>query len=326
MMRIFFAGTPECALPALRSLAERYPIVGILTGLPAPVGRGKKTAESAVARAAMELKEKGIIPADTPVLMPEKLNAEFRAAVAALQPDLLVCFAYGKIFGAQTLALFPRGAVNIHPSLLPRWRGPSPVPAALAAGDAVTGVTVQYMAERMDAGDIILQKELPVEADDTTETLLARCAQLSASLIIEAVEQIQNGTVHPVPQDEHTASYCRLLQKDDGELCWQESAQCIDRKIRAYTPWPGAFTQWNGTALAILKAHPYTGSAVAEQHGEIGRVLGCDKREGILVQTGEGILAVQILQRETKKAMQWKDFLNGAAGFTGSYLGERREE
>ena len=326
MMRIFFAGTPDCAVSALRSLAERYPIAGILTGSPAPVGRGKKTAESAVARAAAELKETGIIPADTPVLMPEKLNAEFRAAVTALQPDLLVCFAYGKIFGAKTLALFPRGAVNIHPSLLPRWRGPSPVPATLAAGDAVTGVTVQYMAERMDAGDIILQKKLPVEADDTAETLLARCAQLGASLVMEAVEQIQNGTVHAVPQDEQAASYCRLLQKDDGELCWQDSAQRLDRKIRAYTPWPGAFTQWNGAALAILKAHPYTGSAVAERHGEIGYVLGRDKTEGILIQTGEGILAVQMLQRETKKAMQWKDFLNGAAGFTGSYLGRRGEE
>ena len=319
-MNVFFAGTPECAIPALQAIAKAYPLAGVLTAPPARVGRGKKYAESAVAQAVAELKTQGIIAQAVPVFTPEKLNADFREAVTALRSDILVCFAYGKIFGPKTLALFPKHALNIHPSLLPRWRGPSPVPAAILAGDNITGVTVQYMAQEMDAGDIIIQKELPIKLSDTTETLLSRCAELGASLIIQALNMVETNSVAPIPQNHAEASYCTMMQKDSGLLCWQDAAAAIDRKIRAYTPWPGAFTYWDGTKLSILQAHPYTGSAAAEAPETPGLVLGVDKREGVLVQTGKGILAVRVLQKETKKAMQWKDFLNGAAGFIGTTL------
>ena len=319
-MNVFFAGTPECAIPALQAIAKAYPLAGVLTAPPARVGRGKKYAESAVAQAVAELKKAGVIAQEVPVLTPEKLNEDFREAVAALKPDIMVCFAYGKIFGPKTLALFPKHALNIHPSLLPRWRGPSPVPAAILAGDGITGVTVQYMAQEMDAGDIVMQKELPVEPSDTTETLLSRCAELGASLILQALKTVETDSVNAVPQNHEAASYCTLIQKDSGLLSWQDDAAAIDRKIRAYTPWPGAFTYWMGSKLSIIQAHPYTGSAAEEAPETPGLVLGVDKRGGILVQTGKGILAVQILQKETKKAMQWKDFLNGAAGFIGTTL------
>ena len=241
-MNVFFAGTPECAIPALQAIAQAYPLAGVLTAPPARVGRGKKYAESAIAQAVAELKERGIIAQEVPVFTPEKLNTNFREAVAALRPDIMVCFAYGKIFGPKTLALFPHGALNIHPSLLPRWRGPSPVPAAILAGDSVTGVTVQYMAQEMDAGDIVIQKDLPVEPSDTTETLLTRCAELGASLIVQALKAVEMGSVTATPQNHTAATYCTLLEKDSGLLCWQDDAAAIDRKIRAYTPWPGAFT------------------------------------------------------------------------------------
>ena len=319
-MNIFFAGTPECAIPALHAIAKTYPLAGVLTAPPARVGRGKKYEESAVAQAVAELKKADVIAQDIPVLTPEKLNADFREAVTALHPDIMVCFAYGKIFGPKTLALFPKHALNIHPSLLPRWRGPSPVPAAILAGDSITGVTVQYMAQEMDAGDIVMQKKLPVEPSDTAETLLSRCAELGASLIIQALNMVETNSVNAVPQNHKAASYCTLIQKDSGLLCWQDAAAAIDRKIRAYTPWPGAFTYWMGSKLSIIQAHPYTGSTTAEAPETPGLVIGVDKREGVLIQTGQGILAVQILQKETKKAMQWKDFLNGATGFIGTTL------
>jgi len=319
-MNVFFAGTPDCAIPALQAIAKAYPLAGVLTAPPARVGRGKNYTESAVAQAVADLKKVGVISQEVPVLTPEKLNADFREAVAALKPDILVCFAYGKIFGPKTLALFPKHALNIHPSLLPRWRGPSPVPAAILAGDGITGVTVQYMAQEMDAGDIVMQKELPIEPSDTTETLLSRCAELGASLILQALKTVETGSVNAVPQNHEAASYCTLIQKDSGLLSWQDDAAAIDRKIRAYTPWPGAFTYWMGSKLSIIQAHPYTGSAAEEAPETPGLVLGVDKRGGILIQTGKGILAVQILQKETKKAMQWKDFLNGAAGLIGKTL------
>lgn len=319
-MKVFFAGTPDCAVPALCAVAKAHTLVGVLTAPPAQAGRGKKYTESAVAQALNRLKEAGTIPQTMPVFTPEKLQADFRAAVTALHPDILVCFAYGKIFGPKTLALFPCGALNIHPSLLPRWRGPSPVPAAILAGDTVTGVTVQLMAQEMDAGDIVIQQELPVALTDTAETVLSRCADIGADLILQALDMAQSGTLTAKAQDNASATYCTLLQKDSGLICWQDSAVKIDRKIRAYTPWPGAFTRWKDGKLTVLQAHPYAGNTAAEEDAPAGTVLGTDKREGILIQTGDGILAVQILQRETKKAMQWKDFLNGASGFIGDAL------
>ena len=319
-MRIFFAGTPDCAVAALNAVAKRHTLAGVLTAPPARAGRGKKYTESSIAQAVADLKAAGTIESDMPVFTPEKLDAAFRTAVAALQPDVLVCFAYGKIFGPKTLALFPKGALNLHPSLLPRWRGPIPVPAAILAGDTVTGVTVQYMAKEMDAGDIVLQKEMPIAPSDTAETLLSRCAELGAVLISDALAAVETGHAAGIPQDHSAATYCTLLEKDSGALCWQQSAAEIDRKIRAYTPWPGAFTQWRGTKLALLQAHPYTGSVAEPPNADIGAVVGSDKQEGILIKTGQGILAVQTLQRETKKAMDWKAFLNGAPDFIGQTL------
>ena len=322
-MNVFFAGTPECAVPALKAIIQQHTLTGVLTAPPARTGRSKKLTESAVAQAVSQLKDEGSLAPDIPVLTPEKLNQQFRSDVAALHPDVLVCFAYGKIFGPKTLALFPHGALNIHPSLLPRWRGPSPVPAAIFAGDPVTGVTVQFMAQEMDAGDIVLQRELPIEPCDTAELLLSRCAQTGADLIVQALAMMETNSISVRQQNHAEATYCTLLEKDSGQIVWTKSAEEIDRQIRAYTPWPGAFTHWNNTKLSILTAHPYSGSSLAEQPqhtAAIGTVLGIDKQEGILVQTGRGVLAVQTLQRETKKAMQWKDFLNGTPHFIGETL------
>ena len=319
MLNVFFAGTPECAVPALRAIAEKHNIVGVLTNPPSAVGRAKTLVPSPVALAVQTLKQQEILSPDTPICTPEKLNEPFRNSVSVLRPDIMVCFAFGKIFGPKTLSLFPKRALNIHPSLLPRWRGPSPVPAAIAAGDTITGITIQYMAAQMDCGDIILQEQVPIMPIDTTESLLARCAQLSSSLILQALDAIEHNTVHCITQDDTAATYCKLIQKEDGLICWAHTAADIDRKIRAYTPWPGAFTHWRGTKLLIKQAHPYQGQQ-NDMLNKVGCAIGIDPKQGILIQTGKGILAVTMLQRQTKKVMHWKDFLNGAAGFIGEFM------
>jgi methionyl-tRNA formyltransferase len=260
------------------------------------------------------------------VLQPERLGAAAREDTARLHPEILVVVAYGRIFGPKFLSLFPRGGINLHPSLLPRWRGPSPIPAAILSGDEVTGITVQRLAERMDAGDILIQVPMPLSGTETTASLTLHAADRGAELVLEALSGIERGTLAGVPQNEADASYCRLITKADGLVRWQDSAVTIERMIRAYDPWPRARTVWNGTGLSLLSGGVYTGEPMPRADGrpgtpEPGEVLGIDTREGILVQTGNGILAVRELQLQAKKALEWRAFLNGVRDFIGTVLG-----
>ncbi|HNY21712.1 MAG TPA: methionyl-tRNA formyltransferase [Treponemataceae bacterium] len=319
MLDVVFAGSPECAVPSLEAVARAHRIVAVLTNQPAPAGRSGTPVPTPVHQAAERLKAEGIIPADSPILTPIKLNDEVRAAIASRDPDILACFAYGKIFGPKTLALFPLGALNLHPSLLPRWRGCAPVPAAILARDAETGITVQKMALEMDSGDILIQEKMPLDGTETADGLLARAAVEGAPLLVRALDMTESGTAHGTPQDSGTATYCSMLRKEDGEIRWTDSAEDIDARIRAFTAWPGAFTQAGENILLILKAHPYQGEAPVDPVP--GKVIGIDKKEGILVQTGKGALAVERLQWRSKKPLDWKSFLNGTREFTGSTLG-----
>ncbi|HNY16591.1 MAG TPA: methionyl-tRNA formyltransferase [Treponemataceae bacterium] len=328
MLRVLFAGTPECAVPSLEALARAHRVVAVLTNPPAPAGRSGVPVPSPVEAAARRLMADGAIEPDTPIITPEKLNDAVRAEIARARPDIMACFAYGKIFGPKTLALFPLGAVNVHPSLLPRWRGCAPVPAAILARDGETGVTVQKMALEMDSGDVIAQIKIPLDGTETAESLLAHAAALGAPLLVEAIGRFERGPVEGTPQDGSLATYCAMLRKEDGEIDWTRSAAEIDAKIRAYAPWPGAFTVAGGNVLLIHKAHVRAESPAQGGTGKgvPGSIVGIDKKAGILVQTGDGTLALETLQWRTKKALDFKSFLNGTRNFPDLILGQKEQK
>lgn len=317
-MRIFFAGSPEVAVPSLNILAEKHVLCGVLTNPPAAKGRRSKKTPTAVDAAVKHLKEQGVLAQDIPVFTPPTITRVLHESVAAIQPDMLVCFAYGKMFSAAFLQLFPHGSINIHPSLLPRWRGATPVPAVLLAGDTTSGITIQKLAKKMDTGDILAQKSTPVYADDTADTLLARSGAEAAVLLNAVLEDTGRFWHNAKKQNENQATYCSLLNKDDGKINWAHAAAFIERKIRAFTPWPGCFSFINGTKVAILEAVVYSSSSTTQKGTAFGTVLGVDSQEGILVQTGAGVLAVRRLQKQSKKPLAWKDFLNGSPNFVTS--------
>ncbi len=320
-VRIVFAGTPEVALPTVRLLAEHYELCGILTNAPRAKGRKKQALPSDVSAECQRLKAEGLLAESVPIFECEKLDADIYGKIKALNADILVCFAYGKIFKEDFLSLFAYGGINIHPSLLPRWRGATPVPAVLRAGDTISGVTIQKIAKKADTGDIIAQTEMPVLPTDTTGRLLERSGIEGASLLQKVLQDFPSCLEKAVPQNNADATYCTVLQKSDGKIDWNMPAITIERTIRAFTPWPLCFCFWGETKINILEAHLYDGDAVdASDKAPAGFVCGVDPQHGILIQSVDGILAVTRLQKQSKKDLPWKDFLNGSAGIIGSQL------
>jgi methionyl-tRNA formyltransferase len=319
---MLFAGSPAIAVPSLEALARlcrednAFVLVGLLTKPDARRGRGREALPSDVAAAADRL---GLTAVQ---LKPERLDAVARESAAALAPDLLVSFAYGRIFGPRFLSIFPLGGINVHPSLLPRHRGATPIPAAILGGDRETGVSVQRLSPEMDAGDILAQERMPLNGRETALSLGSSAAETGARLLISVIRDIELGRAVGTRQNDDEATYCSVIGKDDGLIDWSEGAELIDAKIRAYTPWPLCRTKRRGQDLYILEASPYRGRAADSPHNGAapGTVLAADGEAGILVQTGNGILAVSRLQYAAKKALPWKDFLNGAGDFVGSRL------
>jgi len=327
-VRILFAGTPEIAVPSLVSLAESmHDVVAVLTAPDRPAGRGQDLRASPVKQKALEL---GI-----PILQPERLGSQARAEIARYDAELLACAAYGRIFGPKFLSLFARGGINLHPSLLPLYRGPAPIPAAILAGDEQTGVTIQEIALETDSGDILAQTPIDLDGTETAGSLSVIAAQTGASLMREVVDRMERGELAPVAQERERVTLTRMIRKTDGEIDWNEDAVQIDRTVRAYHPWPLAFTSFQDHRLNILGAHVAPVSAARSSQddqdsaadtgqGAIaspGRVLRVDNGHGILIETGNGLLAVTELQLQARKALSWKDFTNGVAGFVGAVLG-----
>jgi methionyl-tRNA formyltransferase len=319
-MKILFAGSPLVAVPSLEALARlcgedpRFRLAGVLTNPDARRGRGGGVAPTDVAAAAAGI--------GTPLLKPERLDAAAREAVAALEPDLLVSFAYGRIFGPRFLGLFPLGGINVHPSLLPRHRGAAPIPAAILGRDRETGVSVQRLALEMDAGDILARERIPLHGRETALSLGALAAEKGAELLVSVIRDLELGRAVGTRQNDADATYCSRIGKDGGLIDWSEGAEELDAKIRALTPWPLCWTTHGERRLYLLEALPYTGGAVPRDGAAApGTALGIDGDFGILAQTGKGILALARLQYEAKKALPWRDFLNGARGFVGSRLG-----
>ena len=311
-MRIVFAGTPELAVPALRQISARYTVCGVLTGTDKAAGRGKQLAASPVKAAAVEL--------GLNLYQPVKFDKAFCETIAALEPELLVVVAYWKIFPSSFLAIFPGGGINLHPSLLPAFRGASPIPAAILSGASRWGITVQQLALEMDAGDILLQESFPLEGHETTESLMKASGEHGAGMLVKVIGELEAGRAKGVPQDHQAATYCSLIRKEDGVIDWQEPAAVIDRKIRAFFPWPKAFTFFRGKRLVIHAASLYAGH-IETAGVSPGTIMALDKKTGLLVQTGSGVLAITKMQLQAKKTVDYRAFANGQKEVVGSVLG-----
>lgn len=300
MKKILFLGTPEVAGMILKRLAGECEVVAVVTGLDRPAGRGKGLKSPAVKVVAEEL--------GLPVWQPGKVSWELEK-VRSLGAEMAVVVAYGEILSEEFLNSFPQGCVNVHFSLLPQWRGASPVQSAILVGDEVTGVTVQQMVKKLDAGDVLLQDKMKIKDDDTTAKLLPRLAEQGAELVTRVVR----GEGKAVKQDEDEVTFCGKIEKADGELRFvQETAEELDRRRRAFDPWPGVWTVWRGERLKILD------TAVSEEKQEAGLVEW--RGEKLLVGARMGTLEIKKLQKAGKKPMVAADFVRGYPDFKGSKL------
>ncbi len=302
-------GTPQFAVPSLQKLidARRYVIAGVVTQPDAPAGRGRALAQSPVKRLALEY--------GLPVLQPERVRRpDAVAALRDLAPDVLIVAAFGQILPRSVLELAPFGALNVHASLLPRWRGASPITAAILAGDTRTGVTIMRLDEGMDTGDILAQEATPIAPDATTGSLTALLAEMGADLLARVLPRWLEGTIAPHVQDDALATTCKPVRKESGRIDWRQPAAAIERAVRAYTPWPSAFTSWDGRLLKILAARVVERRTVAAP----GTVVAT--ADGPAVVTGEGLLALLTVQMEGRRALPAQDFVRGQPGFVGAIL------
>ena len=320
-IKILYAGSPLASSIVLKNLVAAqfecgFEIAGVLTNPPATRGRHSDlipTEVSAVARAS-----------NIPVFEFDHLMSEAREAIAPLGADLLVSFDYGRIFGPKFLALFPLGGINLHPSSLPKYRGCTPVPAAILNGDKNLGVTVQKLALQTDEGDILAQTEIPLDGTETTLSLMdgngetSKITEAGSKLLKKVLKEIAHSDSEIIGKKQSgETSYTNFLKKEDGFIDWQKSAAEIERKIRAYTPFPLCSCLWNSVRVTILKAR-VSESKTGEK---AGTVLPYQKSVGIEIACGDGsILVATELQQEKKKAMDYKSFINGARGFVGSVL------
>jgi methionyl-tRNA formyltransferase len=304
--RVIFMGTPEFAVPSLHVLLKTTRVAGVVTQPDRPAGRGQKLIESPVKRIARE--------AGVPFIQPQKLREpEVMATLNAWQPDLIVVAAFGQILKPAVLDLPPHGCLNVHASLLPRWRGAAPIAAAIAAGDAETGITLMQMDAGLDTGPMLAKCVEPIQPVDTTATLTERLAARGADLLSEKLTAYLAGELPPQPQDDAQATYAPQLKKEDGHLDFTRSAAELERRVRALTPWPGAFALWRGQPVKILRA------AVADQaRGEPGEVVSL--AEGVAVACTQGALRLLEIQPAGKRAMPAADFARGARNFIGSRL------
>jgi len=293
-------GTPAFAVPSLRILATATTLVGVVSQPDRPRGRGLTSQPSPVSITASEL--------GVPLLRPASIRtADTLEAIAAWRPDLLVVAAYGKILPAVLLALPTLAPINVHASLLPRYRGAAPIAASILAGDAETGVTIMLMSQEMDAGDILLQRAVPITADDTTATLTTALAELGATALRDALGALRGSGLRAEPQDVTRVTHAPRLAKDDGRVDWNREAVTIERMVRAFTPWPSAFTTLDGRTVKILAAR---GAGDARLEGPPGTI---DVHGGGLrVATGHGVLEVLTVQAEGKKAIPAAAFSAGA--------------
>jgi methionyl-tRNA formyltransferase len=307
MLRVAFAGTPEFALPALAALLEFHEVAGVLTQPDRPSGRGRHLSASPVKKLARQHR--------LPILQPVSLrDAATLSQLAEWQAQLLVVVAYGLILPAAVLALPRLGCLNIHASLLPRWRGAAPVQRAILAGDSVTGVSIMRMDEGLDTGPVLLERRLPIGADDTGGSLQAALAQLGAGALLEALDGLASGTLTARPQPQSGVTYAAKIDKSEARIDWSRSALEIDRQIRAFVPWPIAETTLEGERLRIHAARVFPDAIAAnvsknsQMSTQFGAIVGV--HDGfMLVRCGQhGLLGVRRLQKPGGRVLEVSDF------------------
>ena len=309
MARVVFMGTPDFAVPALTALADTHQVVGVVTQPDRRSGRGRQMALSPV--------KHGALARDLPLFQPQSLRTpEAIAQLASWEPDVIVVAAFGQILRQDVLDLPPHGCLNIHASLLPRWRGAAPIPAAILAGDEATGVTIMRMDAGMDTGPMLAQRQEPIQPDDTRATLKDRLARLGADLLIETLLPYLIGNLLPRPQPEDGVTYAGQLRKEDGLINWSRPAVELDRHVRAFNPWPGAFTTLHGQQLKVLRAAPLPGWRGDAPPGKM-----CALADEVVVVTGDGALRLEEVQLAGKRRMDFQAFLCGQRDCVGSFLG-----
>ncbi|MBZ5533196.1 MAG: methionyl-tRNA formyltransferase [Acidobacteriia bacterium] len=310
-MKVVFCGTPQFAVPSLeRLVAAGFHVQLVVTQPDRPQGRGMELTAPPVKQAAVRL--------GLPVVQPEKIknNQEFREQLIRLRPDAIIVVGYGRIIPPWMLELPPRGNINVHGSLLPKYRGAAPIQWAIAHGETMTGVTTMLLDQGLDTGAILLQREMPIEPDDTAVTLAPRMAAIGADLLVETLRGLEQGTVRPVPQDNARSSLAPILKKEDGQVDFNRTAAEICNRLRGFQPWPGAYTQFRGKNLKIIAAQP-----AQEQNnlppGELQSVGG-----KLFVGCGAGsLLELLQVQLEGKKAVSAHDFSLGQRPTPGERLG-----
>ncbi|ANB01712.1 methionyl-tRNA formyltransferase [Ectothiorhodospira sp. BSL-9] len=309
-MRIVYAGTPDFAVPALQALIDSpHTVVAVYTQPDRPAGRGRKLKPSPVKQLAQS---HGI-----PVEQPERLRDEaHQQTLRAHAPDLMVVAAYGLILPQAVLDIPRLGCVNLHGSLLPRWRGAAPIQRALLAGDDKTGITLMQMAAGLDTGDMLLKSHCPITAQDTAATLHDTLAAQGAQLLLQGLEGLEAGSLRGEPQDEALVTYAEKLSKAEARLDWTRRAVCLDRRVRAFNPWPVAQTLHEGQPLRLWMSELPAGQASAAP----GTVV-AEGPQGIDVATGEGLLRITRLQLPGGKPLSAREFLNGRS-LLGRVLGQ----
>ena len=322
-MRLVFMGTPEFALPSLRRLVQDgYDIVGVYTRADQPAGRGRAVTPPPVKTAALDL--------GLPVFQPSGLRQpEAIEELAALRPDVIVVCAFGQILRQPVLDIPPKGVVNVHPSLLPRHRGATPIQTAILTGDEETGVTIMLADAGMDTGPILSQRSLAISPWDSAGSLSEKLSGLAADLLSETLPFWLDDQIEPRAQDETQATYTSLIEKEDGAIDWTRPALDIWRQVRAFNPWPGAVTMLDGKMLHIWEAWPLPGEGGASEPGTVLMLSLAQreklppeaKQEALAVQTGEGLLVVLRLQQAGRQALPATEFVRGQRHLFGRRLG-----
>jgi len=310
--RVIFMGTPAFAVPSLQCLIDNsYEVVGVYTQPDKPSGRSRHLASPPVKQLAVEKQ--------IPVKQPDTLKSvEAVEELASFEPDLIVVAAFGRILPREMLSLPRFGCLNVHPSLLPRHRGPSPIANAILCGDQCTGVTIMLVEQVLDSGPILSRRELIISPEDTTGSLSSRLAQMGAQLLMETLPGWIRGEIEPKAQEEALVTHSRKITSDEGRIDWQLSAEEIWRQIRAYNPWPGSYAYWQGKRLKVHQATPLSELA----QGELGKVVTLPGSAPVElgVVTGRGVLGLYQVQLEGKRQMPLTDFVRGHRDFIGSIL------
>ncbi len=307
-IRTVFMGSPDFALTIFKALVGKVNLLGVITQPDRPAGRGKALTAPPVKRLAQEI--------GVPVLQPERLrNPDSFAQLEAWQPDLIIVAAFGQILRQNILDLPKFGCINVHASLLPRWRGAAPIQAAILQGDNETGVTIMQMDAGVDTGGILAQQVVPILDDDDAASLTHRLANTGAQLLLESLPGILAGTIQPEKQNHELATYAPMIKKEDGLLDFTTPAQALARRVRAFYPWPGTTMSWEGETLKVIRAMAMAGSKLLP--GQRGVVDGLP-----VIGTADGMLALCEVQPAGKKSMPGKVFLNGARHWINIPMGK----